>query len=714
MKQYEDFEIVVEKVTGVDIFAVSVKRACGGKQGDASGSFRLEEVSTPTSNGSVDPGTEKRHVKVLAQGKEYSVFGERPLSTVNANSAGEQLSRALFKQEITQLWGQCLQYPALRIRLDLSSAPELSALPWEYLRSPGRMENFVGLDDKSTLVRYLRSPYGVRPLKVIPPLRILVMTSSPEELRQLAVNDEVQRIKNALAGLSAENIQVVALERATLASLEKTLKSAREQERPFHIFHYIGHGAFDTSTNDGKLLFEDAAGKADPVDAETIAQLLQPYRSDLRLIFLNACVTARHSAKNIYSSVAAKAVEIAEIPAAIAMQYEISDTAAITFAEAFYRELGSGEPLERSVDVGRAKVRAIEKTKDEWATPVLFLRSVDGHLFDIKIPKPPEKLRGHYAKLATLLPTCNLVIFLGLDVNLAGRSKYDPWRPEAGLPLPCTDELRSYLARSFELSAGGESLAALAQRLTLLGEPLPDVLEEIFDRPAKSTKLYQVLGRLTKKVTDKLPDVPTDPCHGSMLFVTTTYDRALELAFEDAGITEYHTICYGQGEDGNWLFIHRFYSSENGGPIRKVSEVFLEGENDPNTYRGLRGKAPVILKLPGEVSKSETKYAITEDDFFAIAQRGLSNLLPADLLTQIQTSRHLYLGYDLQNWTLRLLRTRLCENQKSDIREKSYAVVFDELADPNVPFWKENKVKFATANLDDYVAGLERFVLDEL
>jgi hypothetical protein len=191
-----------------------------------------------------------------------------------------------------------------------------------------------------------------------------------------------------------------------------------------------------------------------------------------------------------------------------------------------------------------------------------------------------------------------------------------------------------------------------------------------------------------------------------MLFVTTTYDLSLERAFADAGIAEYNTICYRQDDDGNWLFAHRQYKEG-----KLVANVDLIAPNTPNEYKGLRNKAPVILKLPGEVTR-ESNFAITEDDFFTFAHKGLSELLPADLLGQINTSRHLYLGYDLQNWTLRLLWSRICENHRK--REVSYAVVFDENEDPNAPFWREIKVNFATASLEDYVAGLEEYVLKEL
>ncbi len=704
MKEYEDLEIVVERISGVEIYAVNVRGACDGKEGDGSSSFQLNEITSPLVAGAGNEGANTRHIKIASSDKEYTVFGEKPLSRKDAESVGVQLSNALFKGEILQLWGQCKKYPSLRIRLDLSSAPDLAALPWEYMRTPGNT-NFIGLDDRTTFLRYLRTTDAIRPLKVIPPLRILVMASSPTEVRQLDTKGEITKIKDALGSISEQNIEIVVLEKATIDALAAALQAAREDDKPFHIFHYIGHGAFDEAKNEGILLFEDDSMNSVAVGHEKLAQVLQPYRSDLRLIVLNACETARHSANSVYASVAAKVMQVAEIPAAIAMRYEITDKAAITFAEAFYKEMASGEPIEQAVDFGRMEVNRLNRPDEEWATPILYLRARNGNLFDVKVPEAPEELKGHYQKLASLLPSCNLVIFLGLDVNLSDRPYYDKWKP--GIGLPSMGELYSYLSSSFDVVPAGGSLASLAQRLMNRGA-FPDEMERIFAQPSRSTRLYRTLGQLTRKVTDKLPDVPADVCHSAMLFVTTTYDRALEQAFVEAGISEYHTIRYEQGFDGNWQFTHRRYADGKSTPIASVP---LVAPHNPNTYGGLRGKWPVILKLPGEISNDESRYAITEDDFFAFAHKGLSDLLPADLLTQIQTCRHLYLGYDLQNWTLRLLWSRLCENQRVDFRKKSYAVVFDDKADPNADFWRENNVTFAAAELDDYISGLEQYVL---
>jgi CHAT domain/SIR2-like domain len=715
MKKYEDFEIVVEKITGVDIYAVNVRQACGGKKGDASSSFSLGEINNasgvPGENGDNNSQPPSRHI-ILSGGQEkkLTLLRTGSLSKELATKVGVRLSQALFRNEILELWGDCKGYSksvsaAVRIRLDLTRAPELAALPWEYLRLPDNT-NFVGLDMDATMVRYLRTSDAVRPLKVIPPLRILVMASMPQDLPQLEINNEIVKIKEALVALPEQTVEVVVLPQATGESLKNALKQAQKDDRPFHIFHYIGHGAFDETKQEGVLLFEDEQRKSVAVGHDDLGRWLQPYCSDLRLMVLNACEGARLSISDIYSSVAAKVMQIAEIPAVIAMQFTVTDTAAITFAQAFYEKLAEGENLEGAVDAARLAVNKPNSAKEEWATPVFYLRANNGHLFDVKIPKPPESLIGHYSAVKAAIPRCSLVFFLGLNVNLLNRPYYDSWKPGRG--LPSTAELCAYLSTQNKIVPTSNSLASLAQLLRLRGKVLPDEFTPIFETSAKASKLYEVLGKLTQKITEQLPDEALDPCHCSMLFVTTTYDFALERAFADAGIAEYNSVCYGQGGEGRWFFTHRQYKEG-----KLVANIPLIVPNTPNEYKGLRNKAPVILKLPGEVTL-DSNFAITEDDFFTFANEELSELLPADLIGQIKSSRHLYIGYDLQNWTLRLLQSRICANQDKAKKDASYAVVFDENEDPNAAFWREINVKFATAHLEDYVAGLEEYVLNEL
>jgi len=144
----------------------------------------------------------------------------------------------------------------------------------------------------------------------------------------------------------------------------------------------VGHGGFDAQRDEGLLAFADPAGKSDLRTATDVARLLagQP---TLRLALLNACEGAYASQHDIFASTAATLVQQG-MPAVIAMQYEITDRAAIEFSEQFYDALTAGLPVDSAVtDARRAVALAIHNTL-EWGIPVLFMRAPDGVLFALE------------------------------------------------------------------------------------------------------------------------------------------------------------------------------------------------------------------------------------------------------------------------------------------------------------------------------------------
>ena len=72
-----------------------------------------------------------------------------------------------------------------------------------------------------------------------------------------------------------------------------------------------------------------------------------------------------------------------EIPAVIAMQFEISDEAAIVFAEGFYSSLANGSPVDAAVAAARLAMFARRNDDIEWGTPALYMRVPDGRIFDL-------------------------------------------------------------------------------------------------------------------------------------------------------------------------------------------------------------------------------------------------------------------------------------------------------------------------------------------
>jgi WD40 repeat protein len=267
------------------------------------------------------------------------------------------------------------QGKGLRIRLHLSDVPELADLPWEYLYNPV-LNSFLTLSTKTPLVRYLELPVSIRPLIVTPPLRVLVMISSPRDYAPLNVEREWQKMRAALDDLERRGLVLVErLEQATLAALRRQLR-----QRDYHILQFVGHGGFNEASQDGVLLFEDEDRHGRKISGQDLGTVLHDHDS-LRLAVLNACEGARASREDPFAGTAQSLVQQG-IPAVIAMQFEISDEAAISLAHEFYQAVADGYPVDAALGEARKALFA-EGHGVEWGTPVLYLRAPDGRIFDV-------------------------------------------------------------------------------------------------------------------------------------------------------------------------------------------------------------------------------------------------------------------------------------------------------------------------------------------
>ncbi len=296
----------------------------------------------------------------------------------DARRFGGRLFHALFRDQVYGLYRDSLadarsQGRGVRITLCLSGAPELIDVPWEYLFDD---PDFLAVSALTPVVRYLDLPRAHRPLLVEPPLRLLGVVSSPAEHEQLDVERERDNLERALSDVIATGaVELCWLERPTLGGLLKAL-----QAQAFHAVHYIGHGAYDPETERGVLLFEDDHGWARPVSGDKLGMVLHDF-SSLRLAVLNACEGARTARADPFAGVAGSLVQ-RDIPAVVAMQFEISDEAAIQFAAGFYGPLAAGAPVDASIAAARLAMLAERSDDIEWGTPVLFMRVPDGRIFD--------------------------------------------------------------------------------------------------------------------------------------------------------------------------------------------------------------------------------------------------------------------------------------------------------------------------------------------
>jgi hypothetical protein len=78
----------------------------------------------------------------------------------------------------------------------------------------------------------------------------------------------------------------------------------------------------------------------------------------------------------------------AAIPAVVAMQYPVRNSAAVRFASAFYPMVAAGLSLDEAVWAGRHALIDPDDLSASWGIPVLYLRSPDGVLFPRLAERP--------------------------------------------------------------------------------------------------------------------------------------------------------------------------------------------------------------------------------------------------------------------------------------------------------------------------------------
>jgi hypothetical protein len=299
---------------------------------------------------------------------------EAPLREV-----GQQLFEALFNKRVYGAYRASMgavqnKQGQLQVMLHVTE-PELAALPWEALYDP-EISAYLCLNEP--LVRCVESPYTPSPpLKVKPPLRILGLVASPGDLPELAVEVEKRRLETALATPRSQGrVDLKWAPDARFGTVHDLMLSGK-----WHILHFIGHGDFDASADEGYLMLAGQDGRADRVEASRLANLLREADPIPRLVVLNSCSSGETGGSDLFSGTAAMLVHRG-VSAVAAMQFRVSDTAAINFARGFYTSLAAGRPIDLAVRSGRVGISGLE-----WITPVLYVRAGLPQLFALPKPK---------------------------------------------------------------------------------------------------------------------------------------------------------------------------------------------------------------------------------------------------------------------------------------------------------------------------------------
>ncbi|ODS40402.1 hypothetical protein BEH94_01655 [Candidatus Altiarchaeales archaeon WOR_SM1_SCG] len=352
--EYNDFEILIGKKENGK-YPV--------RAGEVNGDFKLT-------------GKIERLNKEIGAEKNYAP-GEKSLKNL-----GKEIFNQLFKGDVKEFYHECLKEArnknrGLRIKLIINS-PEVSKLPWEFLHDGNE---FISNSTETPVVRCL--PDGMVhsvPLETTLPLKILVVLSEPLDLIKHGMNDlNLKKVRNGISSelkplMDEGKVEVKFLEDATLENIRHNLEDG------YHILHFFGHGGVE-KYNLPVLVLENDMGNVKDVAIKEFKSSIK-HGQNLKFVIFHSCETAKISRDALFSA----AQEISkDIPAVIGMQYTVTLAGANKFFEDFYHSLANGSPVECAVSKGRHAVIDNYRTgRRDWGTPVLFLHSENGEIFDVK------------------------------------------------------------------------------------------------------------------------------------------------------------------------------------------------------------------------------------------------------------------------------------------------------------------------------------------
>jgi hypothetical protein len=375
-----------------------------GSSQSVSGDLDIDDLRLRTIDALVDLLRSNRLLKVnelklLGEHLFVTLFGSSTLrDDARARSGPGALLRRAIKGDPTDDEGGGR---LLRVVLEMGvGAERLASWPWEYLYIPLDSHDpdsgfFLGESKKFMLTRKLPLAVAARSIQVRPPLRVLFVVLSPDNLDPIeyeAVLETLVELRDA-DGERGIDLRVLSQghrpdgtayppdeDLAVQATWPSFLNSV-EQFDP-HIVHIISHGRYSEALDGGpcgQVAFPRDDATADWIADRDLANQLNESGSALRLVFLQSCESAA-SSSNAYHVISGMAQSLAQknIPAVVAMHFRIKSLLANTFARAFYERLMARSPIEIAMHVARRQLYlggiADEAHRSGFGLPVLYLR----------------------------------------------------------------------------------------------------------------------------------------------------------------------------------------------------------------------------------------------------------------------------------------------------------------------------------------------------
>ncbi len=263
----------------------------------------------------------------------------------------------------------------LRLRMRVEP-PAIAALPLEFLYWQER-GHFLAVDPRTSVSRYLQ--VGLPPGRVRRrdgPLHLLAIISDPGDLPRVDPDEWEAILAGALAApLEAERLTLQTVKKAT----RREITGALLQRKP-DIVQFIGHGVYHDGVATVALV-DPFSGASWLLDDERFVGLFAGHDDNLGLLSLATCESATSGDPQGFGGLAPR-LQQRGLPAVLAMQYKVKMRTARVVLEEFYAGVAARKPVDFAIQQARNAV-ALDFGLDnrEFATPVLYLRAEDGHIF---------------------------------------------------------------------------------------------------------------------------------------------------------------------------------------------------------------------------------------------------------------------------------------------------------------------------------------------
>ncbi len=306
-------------------------------------------------------------------------------------------------------------------------------------------------------------------------------------------------------------------------------------------------------------------------------------------------------------------------------------------------------------------------------------------------------LEPPYGAIWKLWNKGRIVPFLGAGASLIGRLPNQEWNAQDPPFMPNGTELSNLLADEATYPSNDKRERSDLSKVSsyyndLLGRRnLRARLRELFNREASPATLHEMVASIP------VPQV----------IITTNYDGLIERAFHNAQ-KPYDLVIHPTDRRAFAnAVLWQPYGADEPKPV-KPNELYID-----------LATTTVIYKMHGTVDAQKSEldsFVITEDDYVEFLSRMTNRTAMPDLFMEYFYERSfLFLGYSLQDWTLRVILKNLHKQlaqraQAADEQEPthSWAIQFQP-TEVERRLWERRNVSIFDLTLQEFVANLQQW-----